>query len=61
MGVDEWKRWHEPDRHAKPIDLFLNLIGVALVLGGTPLFFALKAWERRLAEESIPPSSSKEN
>jgi len=46
-GLDEWNRSLAPDRHAKWLDLKLNLIGVALVLGTTFLYFWIKAWERR--------------
>jgi hypothetical protein len=31
------------------LDLFLNLIGVVLTLGGTVLYFTLKEWERKAA------------
>ena len=46
--ADEWLRWNELHRHAKAIDVYLNLTGVVCVLGGTFLFFSFKAWERRL-------------
>ena len=53
-GVDELRRAFEPNRHAKWHDLELNLIGVALTIGGTLLFFLLKGWERRLGDTIAP-------
>ena len=49
MASDEWVRRHQAHRHAKPVDLVLDGIGVALVMGGTWVFFAVKEWERRVA------------
>jgi VanZ family protein len=46
-GLDELHRYFVPDRHAKWLDLKLNLVGVALTLGGTLLYFGIKEWERR--------------
>jgi VanZ family protein len=47
-GLDELQRLlFQPNRHAKWLDLWLNLLGVFLTLGGTALFFAVKAWERK--------------
>jgi VanZ family protein len=51
-GLDELHRYLVPDRHAKWLDLKLNLIGVALTLGGTILLFAVKWWERRITPRS---------
>jgi VanZ family protein len=47
-SLDELQRlFFEPNRHAKWLDLILNLIGVVLTLGGTVLYFTLKRWERK--------------
>jgi len=51
-GLDEWKRALEPNRHAKWADLEWNLIGVAVTLGGTLLFFGIKEWERYLQKST---------
>jgi VanZ family protein len=48
MGFDELHRLIQPNRHAKWLDLYLNLGGVALTLAGTVLYFGWKEWERRL-------------
>lgn len=49
-GLDEFQRFFfQPNRHAKWLDLILNLIGVVLTIGGTILYFTLKGWERNSA------------
>lgn len=54
MGADELHRLIQPNRHAKWLDLFLNLGGVALTLLLTVLYFGWKSWERRF---STPPGT----
>lgn len=60
-GLDELRRAYEPNRHAKAADLMLNLMGVAVTLSATLLFFTVKAAERRLEaqtpekKQSSPP------
>ena len=53
-GLDELRRAFEPNRHAKWHDLYLNLIGVGLTLGGTLLFFGIKSLERRVGTAIEP-------
>lgn len=65
-GTDELHRYFEQHRHAKWSDIALNLYGIAFVLGGTILFFGLKAWERKLdaplletpetEQQTVPPA-----
>ena len=52
--ADEVHRAFEPNRHAKAIDIWLNLAGVGLVVGGTWLFFRAKQWERRGLARILP-------
>lgn len=52
-GLDEWHRALQPNRHAKWLDLYLNLAGVALVLVLVPLYFALKSWERSWRNHAV--------
>lgn len=51
-GVDEGNRlFFQHNRHAKWTDLYLNLGGIGLTVGGTILYFALKNWEAKVVRE----------
>ncbi|GAB4454982.1 MAG: hypothetical protein OHK0029_10370 [Armatimonadaceae bacterium] len=57
-GADELHRWLQENRHAKWLDVWLNLSGVGLTLGLTTIYFAFREWERRIAEaERRAPNS----
>ena len=47
-AMDLWHRQRVPNRHGTLDDLYLNLTGIALFLGGTLLHFGLKRLERHL-------------
>jgi VanZ family protein len=50
--IDEGNRlFFQQNRHAKWTDLYLNLFGVGLTVGGTVLYFAFKNWEAKIVAE----------
>lgn len=51
IGGDELYRYFQPNRHAKWLDLYLNLAGAVCVLVGTVFWFAWKNWERQVTGE----------
>lgn len=53
-GGESLVRLRSPGRHVRWENLALNLIGTGLVLGGTLVFFGLKAAERRLSDPAAP-------
>jgi VanZ family protein len=60
-GLDELHRAIQPARHAKWLDLYLNLGGVLLTILLTVLYFYGKEWERRLSQDSLPAIESLES
>jgi VanZ family protein len=58
IALDELARRHEAHRHPHGIDIYLDLFGVVLMVGGTVAYFAMKTWERRLAETSVAMSNN---